>query len=163
MKPRVVTHDGAAVVGVEIRTSNADESRPASARIPALWQRFYAEGILDKIPGKTTPAVPLGVYTDYEGDEAARYRLLAGAAVEERTPTPPGLGRALIPADRYLLFQAEGDMPKVVIDTWTAIWEYFAKSPGHVRAFTTDFELYRGPKTVEIYIAVKLPAGRRRR
>jgi hypothetical protein len=58
MKPGLVTHDGAAVVGVEIWTSNADESRLASARIPGLWQRFYAEGILDKIPGKRLRPCP---------------------------------------------------------------------------------------------------------
>lgn len=155
MKPSVVRHAGALVVGLEIRTSNADETDPATARIPGLWQRFYAEGILDRIPGKTAPAVPLGVYTDYEGDQTARYRLLAGAAVQERASAPAGLGQARIPPGRYLLFKADGDMPKVVIDAWTAIWDYFSKSPGPVRAFTTDFELYRGPRTVEIYIAVK--------
>ena len=153
--PSLVRHEGAVVIGKDVSTSNADEVDPARAKIPGLWQRFYAEGVLGQIPGKTVPVVPLGVYTDYEGDHTAPYRLLAGAAVQEGTPSPAGLARARIPAGRYLLFKAEGDMPRVVIDTWAAIWDYFSKSPGHARAYTADFELYRGPKTVEIYIAVK--------
>ncbi len=46
-------------------------------------------------------------------------------------------------------------MPDVVIQTWMSVWRYFSEPRGHVRAYTEDFELYRGPNAVDIYIAVK--------
>ena len=76
-------------------------------------------------------------------------------AVDASVQTPDGLVSVSIPAGPYPLFQAEGDMPGVVIDTWKEIWTYFSKPSGHVRAYTTDFEPHRGPKAVEIYMSVK--------
>ena len=45
-------------------------------------------------------------------------------------------------------------MPKVVIDTWKDIWEYFSTSDAE-RKYSTDFELYKSEDEVEIYIAIK--------
>ncbi len=104
---------------------------------------------------KRVPPVPLGVYTGYESDHTGQYELTVGMAVDASTQVPDGLVRVSIPAGRYLLFDAEGDMPGAVINTWQEIWRYFSKPSDHVRAYTTDFELHRGPKAVGIYIAVK--------
>jgi predicted transcriptional regulator YdeE len=38
-----------------------------------------------------------------------------------------------------------------------SVWNHFSSSGDHMRAFTADFELYRGPNAVEIYVAVKSP------
>jgi predicted transcriptional regulator YdeE len=46
-------------------------------------------------------------------------------------------------------------MPQTLIQTWIAIWDYFAKDSEYKRAYTTDFELYRGGDAVDIHIAVK--------
>ena len=55
-------------------------------------------------------------------------------AVDASVQTPDGLVNVSIPAGPYPLFQAEGDVPGVVIDTWKEIWTYFSKPSGHVRA-----------------------------
>jgi predicted transcriptional regulator YdeE len=155
MTPTHVTHEGMTVVGIDATTLNSDEADSARARIPTLWGRFYAEGVLSKVPRKRPPLLPVGVYTDYESDHNGRYRILAGAAVEEGAPLPEGLARAVVPAGTYLMFRGEGPMPGVVLQTWMSVWRHFTEPGGHARAYTTDFELYRGPELVDIHIAVK--------
>jgi predicted transcriptional regulator YdeE len=155
MTPSLVTCEEMAVLGIEVTTSNAAESDPDKARIPALWGRFFGEDVLSKIPGKRAPVSPVGVYTDYESDHNGRYRVLVGAVVEQGTLPPEGFGRATVPAGRYLIFRGEGQMPGIVIQTWISVWQYFAEGSSHVRAYTADFELYRGQNAVDIYIAVK--------
>ena len=155
MVPRLVTHEEATVLGIAVVTSNAAEANPAKGKIAGLWTRFYQEDVLSKIPGKKTPVVPLGVYTNYESDHTGQYQLMAGAAVDAAAPTPEGMLRATIPAGTYLLFEAEGDMPGVVVETWKTVWSYFSGPSDHVRAYATDFEMHSGPRAVEIYVSVK--------
>jgi predicted transcriptional regulator YdeE len=142
-------------VGIDVTTSNAAERDPTTAKIPALWARYYGEGVLSRIPRKKSPVWPVGVYTDYESDHHGRYRLLAGAAVEGMELVADGFGQATLAAGRYLVFSGEGEMPGVVIQTWMSVLEYFSKPSDHVRAYTADWELYRGPNAVDIHIAVK--------
>jgi predicted transcriptional regulator YdeE len=155
--PRLVTHTGTTVVGIGVVTSNAAEGDPATGQIGRLWTRFHQENVLDKIPGKKIPAAPVAVYTDYESDHTGAYRLIVGAAVldDSRTAIPEGLRRAVIPAGTYLMFEAQGDMPSVVVETWQAIWSHFSDRPSHVRAYATDFEMYPAPNAVEIYISIR--------
>ncbi|AQU83343.1 MAG: transcription activator effector binding protein [Halomonas sp.] len=47
-------------------------------------------------------------------------------------------------------------MPQAVIDTWSSIWEHFGSGESkHIRAYTTDFELYKSGHEVDIFIAIK--------
>jgi len=153
--PRVVEQEGLTVLGISAVTSNALESDPATGKIGGLWARFYREAVPSRIPLKREPALPLGVYTGYESDHSGQYELTVGMAVDASAQTPEGLARVSMPAGSYLLFEAEGEMPGVVIDTWKEIWAYFSRPSGHVRAYTADLELHRGPNAVEIYISVK--------
>ena len=155
MTPTLLAFEGATVIGIEIRTSNAVEADPAKGKIGPLWARFRGQHVLDAIPGKTMPVVPFGVYHDYEGDETAPYRLVAGAAVQPGTKAPDGMARVEIPAGRYLVFRAEGQLPGVGVETWKAIWAYFSGSAEHARAYATDFERYPESTIVEIHISVK--------
>lgn len=155
MKPTPAIQEQATVIGIETRTSNDDEADPLRARIPALWKRIHEGGVLEKVPAQGAPPSPVAVYTDYEGDHSQAYRLVVGAVADAAAATPPGFARATIPAGRYLRFGARGEMPQVVIDTWKAVWAYFAANPGETRAYTTDFETYPDAHTVEIHIAVK--------
>jgi len=143
------------VLGIDVTTSNAAETDPDKARIPALWGRFYGEDVLSRLPGKKAPVLPVGVYTDYESDHNGQFRVLAGAAVEEGIVPPDGFGQVTLPAGRYVMFRGEGQMPDAVIQTWMSVWRYFSEPRGHVRAYTADFELHRGPSAVDIYIAVR--------
>lgn len=99
--------------------------------------------------------MPLAVYSDDESDHTGQYRLIAGASVDAGVSIPEGMLGAIIPAGNYLLFEAEGDMPTVVIETWKTVWSHFAESSGHMRAYETDFERYPTHGTVEIYVSIK--------
>jgi predicted transcriptional regulator YdeE len=155
MTPTPTEHEALIVVGIDTTTSNAVEGDSARAQIPRLWARYFAEDVLSRIPGKKQPALPVGAYTDYESDHTGAYRVVAGAAVADGVEPPEGLVRVTLPAGRYLVFSGEGPMPETVIQTWMGVWRYFAEPRDFVRAYTGDFELYRGPNLVEIHIGVR--------
>ena len=56
----------------------------------------------------------------------------------------------------YLVFEAKGEMPQVVIEAWGNVWNYFSSEDAkHTRAYTSDFEVYKSDSEVAIYIAIK--------
>ncbi len=107
--PTLVEHTAFTVVGIETRTSNPREANPATARIPALWQRFTGEQIADQIPKRTNPAYALAVYSGYEGGTDGAFSLLVGAA-SSATAAPAGMSTARVPSGQYLMFAAEGEL-----------------------------------------------------
>lgn len=52
------------------------------------------------------------------------------------------------------MFEARGAMPEAVIQTWSFIWSYFEQHPEINRSFLTDFETYKTPEEVHIYIGI---------
>ena len=154
-EPKLTTRTEFKAVGIEVRTNNTLEMDPSKAKIPGLWGRFFQEGIPGKIPNKKPKSVPLGVYTDYEDDHLGPYSLVAGVEAIDLNSTPNGMRGLTIPAGKYLVFTAVGQMPQALIDTWIYIWKYFSGGSGYARAYTTDFERYDGGEKVEIHIAVK--------
>lgn len=136
------------VVGRSVRTKNMDEMSGAG-KIPQLWQLFQNELFGKKLP----ISEPIGIYHNYESDHNGMYTLLAGVESKERVEE---LESVTIPAGRYLKFLAEGPVPLSVIATWQKIWTYFAQAGGeYTRAYSADFELYKSPTIVEIYISLK--------
>jgi predicted transcriptional regulator YdeE len=100
-------------------------------------------------------ATVFGVYRNYESDFAGEFDVMAGSDNIEESATS-GLEDGLIQSGSYLLFEAKGDMPQVVVDTWSKIWAYFSSGDSeYQRTYTTDFELYKSQNVIEIYIAVK--------
>lgn len=154
MEPQLTVVRAMMVVGLEVRTSNRDEMDRATARIPGIWGRFYRESVTEAVPGRTETGGPLAVYSHYESDHTGPYSLLVGVEMVEGG-TPTGMARVDVVEGRYLVFPARGAMPQSVMDTWKAIWDYFATNAHHERAYTTDFEQYRGADVVDIHIAVK--------
>jgi predicted transcriptional regulator YdeE len=138
-KPK--TQDGFDVYGISVVTTNAENR--ASLDINELWQRFYNESVIDRIPDKLGAEV-YAVYSDYEGDHTKPYRLTIGCRVTDAAKaTSTGLERAHVPAGQYQPFYARGEQPAALIGTWEEIW----KSP-LVRAFRADYEIY-GPRFFE--------------
>lgn len=139
------------IAGLSVRTKNADEMNFATARIPGLWQRFYAEGIAAKIENRADPHVTYGVYTNYASDVNGEYTLLVGA----EGSGGEGLTVVDVPAQRYRVFESRGEMPHAVIQGWQQVWEHFGRGDEQ-RAYTTDLELYddRDPQRVKLYIAI---------
>lgn len=73
----LVKLDAFTIVGISARTNNAQEIA-GKGIIPQQWQKFFKEGILEKIPNKASPTI-YAVYTDYESDRNGEYTFLIGA------------------------------------------------------------------------------------
>lgn len=140
------------VTGIRIRTCNRDESDPARARIPALWERFFAERVSEQVMNTVPDASIFAVYADYESDATGLYSVTAGVAT--LAPNGDAFASVCVQGGPYLVFENQGPMPQAVIDTWSRIWAFFEDHPEHTRRFSTDFEEYRGPDGIAIHIAV---------
>ena len=53
------------VVGLTERTCNRDEMDPATARIGALWDRFFSQSWERTLPGRGEEGRIFGVYSGY--------------------------------------------------------------------------------------------------
>lgn len=128
--------DGFTIIGITTRTSN--KGGQASEDINALWQRFFEDAIGDQIPNREGQAI-YAVYHDYEGDHDAPYSLTIGckATMPEDGFLPDGLDMAFVERGDYMIFAAQGEQPKALIETWQAVWKSDIK-----RAFHTDVEIY---------------------
>ncbi|UFJ43434.1 GyrI-like domain-containing protein [Brevibacillus humidisoli] len=125
--------------------------------IPAQWQRFYQEHILDQIPHKKDATI-LAVYTDYESDETGSYTFALGTEVTAVDHIANGMKSYSIPESNYVVFTTRiGPVQEIVVEAWQHIWEW---SKTNKRAFATDFEVYdercADPQNsqVDIYISV---------
>ncbi|WP_248481439.1 GyrI-like domain-containing protein [Pseudomonas sp. CYM-20-01] len=140
------------VSGLKVRTRNADEMTPSSAKIGPMWQRFFSEGLYEGIPGKLPESPIYGVYSGYESDAHSEFDVTAGVA----TAGPAdGFESLVIEAGRYLVFEARGPMPEAIINAWQQIWTYFQQPGAQVRAFVTDFEAYQADDLALIHIGIR--------
>ncbi|MCP0913669.1 GyrI-like domain-containing protein [Legionella sp. 27cVA30] len=143
-KPILQQIAGFTITGFSVRTCNRDEFDPGKAKIPAIWQQFYASDLAGKTPA-------FGVYADYESDANGFYTLTAGIA---ENIVANALNSVNIQSGNYLVFKDTGPMPATVIAAWQQIWDYFAGKTNHKRNFLSDFEAYTAPNEISIYIGV---------
>lgn len=139
------------VIGISVRTTNENEQ--ASTDIPALWNRFFSEGILSKIPNKLSTHLYC-IYTDYEKDHTAPYTTLLGCEVENLNEIPEGLIGKTFPEAHYEVFTAKGNlMEGAVYNEWTKIW-----NTDIPRTFVADFEIYdersHNPENAEVALFI---------
>ena len=127
---------------------------PSTAKIPALWERFFHERIAETIPNKKPQGPVIAAYTKYESDHTGPYSLVLGLEVSSLTSIPSGMTGLTIPAGQFLVFTAQGPMPNALIETWTSVWNHFREGIGHRRLYTADYEIHRDDVRVEVYIAV---------
>ena len=148
---KIVQLDEKQIKGISIRTTNANEMNPETSKIGALHQQFD-----EKVPiNYKNGARVYGVYYNYESDYSGEFSVLAGSDQIDKTLTN-NLENVSIPSGTYMAFEAKGEVPQVVIETWSKIWDYFSQEDAqYQRAYTTDFEFYKNWNEVEIYIAVK--------
>jgi predicted transcriptional regulator YdeE len=149
------------IVGISARTNNAQEAG-GNGVIAKQWDKFYKEGILDKIPNKADPAV-YAVYSDYASDRNGDYTYVIGAKVSGASSVPSGMVAKTISAGKYAVVTSQrGPIPKVIIEAWQQIWSMEDHGKlGAKRAYKTDFEVYdqraRDPQDsqIDIYVSVK--------
>ena len=160
MIPKIVERPRFTVVGLSIRTSNANEGSGKGA-IPQQWDRFMKEDLLSKIPNKVDSNI-LAVYTDYESDANGAYTFMIGAQVSSADDVPLGMVAKEVPPGRYAVFTSEkGFVGKVVPQTWSHIWAVPKSAPEGNRAYRADFEVYdqraADPQNaqVDIYVGIK--------
>lgn len=142
MSPKVLDKmDAFTIIGVSVRTNNAKEQTP-DGQIGKQWQRFFQEGLLNKIPNKADNNI-IAAYTDYASDKDGDYTFVLGAKVNSDKEVPAGMVALKIPSGRYAMFTSEkGSVNKIMFALWRRIWEVPKSAPGGDRAYKTDFEIY---------------------
>jgi predicted transcriptional regulator YdeE len=148
ISPTVEYVESFIVVGLQVRTQNSDEFNEKTAKIPNLWQQFYASGLAANTP-------IFGVYSNYDSDASGYYTVTVGVASEH---VQAQWSSVKIQAGNYLVFHGIGLMPATVIETWKRIWEFFETNTQYQRNFVSDFEVYDGAEQVAIYIGLALIA-----
>lgn len=146
--------NGFKIIGISTRTTNKDNQ--SKVDLGKLWERFFAEGIIEKIPNKSSFEI-ISIYTDYKGDFTDEYTAIIGLKVATLEEIPNGLIGREFEADNFQKFTAKGEMPKAVLDTWVDIWQ---KDDALNRKYNYDFEVY-GEKSqmgenseVDIYLSI---------
>lgn len=141
------------VIGIACRAANFTEEGPKE--IVNLWEKFYNEDILNKIPNRISDDV-IGLYCDYDGDYTQPYSLVIGCQVNSDIDIPEGMVSKVVPGGSYAVFKAVGEHPIALIETWQNIWQTDLK-----RTYTGDYELYgdnffkKSPQEVDIFIAIE--------
>ena len=161
MGPKIVEHKEFSIIGIEARTNNAKEAT-GNGIIPKQWDKFFKEGILQKIPSKVDPTIFV-VYTDYASDRNGDYTYVIGARVSDVSTVPPGMVVEKVPKGRYaVLTSAKGPVQKIVPEAWRQIWSLEDKSQlGGPRAYKGDFEVYdersQNPQDsqVDLYVGIR--------
>ena len=161
MEPRVAEQPEFSVIGIQVRTSNAKEVTGGGA-IPKQWERFFKEGIANKIPNKVDSTV-YAVYTNYASDYNGEYDFIIGMKVSSVSDVPPGMVATKVPKDRYaIVTSAKGPVAQVVPQAWQRVYSLDDnKQLGGARAYKADFELYdqrsQNPhdSQVDLYIGLK--------
>ena len=150
MKP--VEHDKKNIFGFSVRTTNANEMNPKTAKIGQTWQKFDNEASVNYQAGERV----YGVYYDYESDADDEFSVLAAAESFSES-----LEQVTIEKGRYLVFEGKATSPndeariQAVIDTWGRIWGYFERNKSeYKRAYKTDFEHYKSQTEINIYISI---------
>ena len=145
--PTLTYVEGFMVMGLSTKTKNTDEFNKKTAKLPSLWQQFYASDVA------INPNL-FEVYSDYESGAHGLYTVTLGIT-DHSARTGAEFTSVQIPAGNYLVFQGAGPMPATVVETWKKIWNYFETESNYQRSFISDFEAYSGSDKVAIYIGIK--------
>ncbi len=150
----IVTKDAFKIIGITVRTTN--QNGQGAKDIPALWEKFMTENIIEKIPNKIDTSV-FSIYTNYDGNYTEPYDTILGCKVSNLDNIPTGMIGKEFKQEKYIKFIAQGDLSKnIVYTTWTEIWNKDLD-----RVYTADFEVYGDTSKdsknakVEIFVAIK--------
>lgn len=148
----VIVKPSIEIIGIECRTSNSPEAAPYD--IPKHWEKFYKNETINKIPNKISNEI-IALYCDYEGDHTKPYSLVIGCQVNSSENLPEGMVTKTIPGGSFAVFQAVGEHPSALLETWKTIWQ----DHGLCRSYSGDYEVYgdkfmSSPQKVDVYIAL---------
>lgn len=148
MNPTISTRLAFTVVGLRLRT------RPMSAEIPALWERFVPR--MDEVQPQAEPGVSYGVMGNYD-EQSGAFDYLAGMAVSELGEMPEGMSNWVVPANTYAVFETNLNNLQKTMDAIYRDWLPFS---GYQAAQGLTFErypaTYAGPEsTFTVYVPVR--------
>lgn len=142
------------LIGIAVRTTN--ENNKAATDIALLWEKFWKEDILNKIPNKKGNAI-YSLYTNYEGDHTQPYTTIIGCKVDNLDIVPKGMVGKSFEGGNYIRTTAKGNLADgLIVKEWSKIWDMNLN-----RAFTIDFEVFgekaQNPADAEIdfYVSIK--------
>lgn len=148
MNYKIVNLEEKIITGISVRTSN--KAKDISAKIGALWEKFFSEGIYASIENKVNDK-SIGLYTNYEGDFNNDYDVVVCTEVSKENPN---FENRIIPAGKYAKFIVKGDSKKDVAEFWGKLWNMDLP-----RKYSCDFEEYQPGGTLEnceIHIYISL-------
>lgn len=143
--------NGFKIIGIYTRTTN--KNNQSLLDLKNLWNHFYIQIIIDKIPKKFWY-----IYTDSKYDFTDEYTTIIGVPVSTLDEIPTEFIGSEFSADNFQKFIAKGEMPNAVVNVLLDIWR---RDKELDRKYSYDFEVY-GQKSkngenseVEIHIAMK--------
>ncbi len=149
------------LVGITVRTNNALEMHPSTAKIGATIQQYFQNALPAKITHRKNPGVTYCVYTEYESDVTGDYTYFIGEEVESFEDVSADLKQLSIANQTYIKFTTDsGSMLKVCIKAWQEIWTMSPEILGGERSYIADFEVYDErasdltPAVLDIYIGI---------
>lgn len=140
------------VVGLAVRTTNADEADPRRARLPRLWRRAGAPGAFAHVPGRADENL-YAVLTDYESDHHGAYTQVVGVAVRAVPKLPEGMVAVRVPSGPTVRIEARGRTPGALGEVWQQIGQLTESGAQPARSFRTDLEVHHGGGA-DIYLSV---------
>jgi len=149
---KTVEIKGKVIYGISVRTTNANEMNPETAKIGEAWKKFDKEVAVNYQDGERV----YGVYYNYESDANGEFDVLAGYEKENNS-----LDQSIIQKGKYLIFEAKAKTPddnsriKAVVEAWGKVWQYFGdENSEYKRAYKTDFEYYKNQTDIDIHISI---------
>lgn len=134
--------NGMNVSGVSVVTDNSSDGLK---KIFETWSTYMSRK-------SSKDGWLVAVYSDYMSDKKGSYKFTVGEICA--VPTDSSMDVVKVSSGKYHVIKIEGDTPeetnKKVQQTWFNIW-----GSNLQRRFDTDFELYKSPTNVEIYIGIK--------
>jgi predicted transcriptional regulator YdeE len=128
------------LIGISAPTDNQKEMSGQGV-IPAMWQRFLQEGLLEKIPNRVDPSELTAAYHSIESDDRGPYSFLLGARVSGLSEVPEGMVGITVPGGDFLEVTTErGAFQTIGLAAWQRVW---ASEPiREFRRFEADLEVY---------------------
>lgn len=143
------------IIGIATKTSN--NNGQAIEDLGKLWNQFFAENIITKIPNTISSNI-YSIYTDYESDYTGKYTTIIGCEVSSLNDIPEGMVGREFESQTFKKYIAKGELHEAVGKTWSEIWNDDANLN---RTYMYDYELYTekaqnpADAEIEIYIGVK--------
>ncbi|HLY68093.1 MAG TPA: GyrI-like domain-containing protein, partial [Puia sp.] len=163
MQKTIITLAEKKLIGITTRTNNKQlfESDPSTNKVAAIVQKYFHNGLAEKIGDHKNPGTTFCIYTNYESDFNGDYAYFIGEEVTSFDKINEGFESLIVPAQQYAKFTNQpGPMPLVCIDMWKNIWKMESADLDGKRAYIADFEIYdersvdHNNVTLDIYIGI---------